>query len=156
MQDSGRIVCYKALSQLLPPVDLEEYFLPAAQKRASPCSGLKWRKLAHTLRLSTNDNVVYDNQKTTTTIRVSFSICQESPSDAARSLVTRLLKWRKAEKKMSDKPKTLLDYTVRGILMGGSVGVFAGLLFIDMSRGLFLGMLCGALAGITLHNKQAK
>ncbi len=57
---------------------------------------------------------------------------------------------------MGDKPKTLLDYTVRGILMGGSVGVLAGLLFVDMSRGLFLGMLCGALAGITLHSRQAK
>lgn len=55
---------------------------------------------------------------------------------------------------MTDKPKTIFDFMVRGILLGGSLGVIAGWLFIDMARGLFLGMLCGALAGLTLYHRM--
>ncbi len=51
-----------------------------------------------------------------------------------------------------------LDYITRGILVGGALGVFAGLL--GITRGLFwgcgLGMIAGFLAGITLANRAKK
>ncbi|EPR31011.1 hypothetical protein dsat_1138 [Alkalidesulfovibrio alkalitolerans DSM 16529] len=52
--------------------------------------------------------------------------------------------------------KDITDYLARGILIGGSLGVVAGLLFTTLERGLFLGMLCGAFAGATLYTRSLK
>lgn len=58
---------------------------------------------------------------------------------------------------MADKDKSITDALVRGILLGGSVGVIAGLvLSLDLARALFLGMLCGVLGAITLHGRARK
>lgn len=51
----------------------------------------------------------------------------------------------------------MANYIVRGILIGGSLGVFAGLLGImDMGRGAALGMIGGFFAGLTLEKKRSK
>lgn len=56
-----------------------------------------------------------------------------------------------------DKSKSTTDYLVRGILIGGSLGVFAALLgFVDMGRGLALGMVAGFAAGFTMAKKREK
>ncbi|WP_202593880.1 hypothetical protein [Desulfohalovibrio reitneri] len=52
------------------------------------------------------------------------------------------------------KPKTILDFVARGILIGGALGVLAGMFVLTIQRGLFLGMLVGALAGLTLYNRR--
>lgn len=57
---------------------------------------------------------------------------------------------------MSDKNLNVTDYLARGILIGGSLGVIGGWLFFDFRRGLFLGMLCGALAGLTYAARRNK
>jgi len=50
-----------------------------------------------------------------------------------------------------------MNYTVRGLLIGGSLGVFAALFgLFAMGRGLVLGMVAGALAGWTMERKRAK
>lgn len=50
-----------------------------------------------------------------------------------------------------------MNIIVRGILIGGSLGVFAGLLGVtSMSRGLLLGGLVGILAVLTMNNKREK
>jgi len=48
-----------------------------------------------------------------------------------------------------------LNHLARGILIGGSLGVFAGWLIpgAQMGRMVFLGLLCGCLAGVTLKNR---
>ncbi len=49
------------------------------------------------------------------------------------------------------------SYIVRGILIGGSLGVFAGLFgWVDIFRGAALGMIGGFFAGITLEKRRAK
>jgi F0F1-type ATP synthase assembly protein I len=53
-----------------------------------------------------------------------------------------------------DSAMTLLDAAVRGILLGGGMGAIASWFFMDLGRGLFLGMLVGCLAGVTI--KAAK
>lgn len=51
----------------------------------------------------------------------------------------------------------LQSHIVRGILIGGSIGVLAGVFkFVDMGRGAALGMLMGFLAGLHLERKRAK
>ncbi|WP_460030726.1 hypothetical protein [Megalodesulfovibrio paquesii] len=46
---------------------------------------------------------------------------------------------------------------MRGILIGGSLGVFAALLgFVDMGRGAAWGMLGGFFAGLTLARRARK
>ncbi len=58
---------------------------------------------------------------------------------------------------MADKNKSITDALVRGILLGGSVGVIAGLvLAMDLSRALFLGMLCGVLGAVTSYSRARK
>jgi len=49
------------------------------------------------------------------------------------------------------------NYLIRGILIGGSLGVFAGLLgWMDMARGAALGMVGGFLAGLTLARRRSR
>lgn len=49
------------------------------------------------------------------------------------------------------------DHLVRGILVGGSVGVFAGLLgFAELGRGAALGMLMGFFAGLTMARRAER
>ncbi len=51
----------------------------------------------------------------------------------------------------------MVSYIVRGILIGGSLGVFAGLAgLFPISRGLALGMVAGFFAGITLEKRREK
>lgn len=51
--------------------------------------------------------------------------------------------------------KDLSDYLVRGILIGGSLGVLAGVFnFMDMARGAGLGMIMGFIAGLTLARRE--
>jgi hypothetical protein len=47
-----------------------------------------------------------------------------------------------------------LNHLARGIILGGSLGVFAGWLIpgAEMGRMVFLGLLCGCLAGVTMKN----
>ncbi|MBI5518821.1 MAG: hypothetical protein HY916_02035 [Desulfovibrio sp.] len=47
-----------------------------------------------------------------------------------------------------------LNYLARGIIIGGSLGVFAGWIIpgVEMGRMLGLGLLCGCLAGVTMKN----
>ncbi len=50
----------------------------------------------------------------------------------------------------------MANYIVRGILIGGSLGVFAGILgIVDMGRGAALGMIGGFFAGLTLEKKRS-
>lgn len=48
-----------------------------------------------------------------------------------------------------------LNHLARGIIIGGSLGVFAGWLIpgAEMGRMVFLGLLCGCLAGVTMKNR---
>jgi hypothetical protein len=48
-----------------------------------------------------------------------------------------------------------LNHLARGILIGGSLGVFAGWAIpgAEMGRMVFLGLLCGCLAGVTMKNR---
>ncbi len=50
------------------------------------------------------------------------------------------------------------NYVVRGIMIGGSVGVLASLagLGVDMMHGAALGMIAGFLAGLTLARRQER
>ncbi len=50
------------------------------------------------------------------------------------------------------------DFIVRGIMLGGSIGVFGALLgYSDsMGRAFFLGMFGGAFAGYTLYKIREK
>lgn len=49
-----------------------------------------------------------------------------------------------------------MNYTMRGLLIGGSLGVFAGLFgLFTIGRGLVLGSVAGALAGWTMERKRA-
>ncbi|EPR43646.1 hypothetical protein dsx2_2263 [Desulfovibrio sp. X2] len=57
---------------------------------------------------------------------------------------------------MSDKNLNVTDFLARGILIGGALGVVGGWLIADMRRGLFLGMLCGALAGLTIAARRRR
>ncbi|MDL2313416.1 hypothetical protein LJC36_00375 [Desulfovibrio sp. OttesenSCG-928-C14] len=60
---------------------------------------------------------------------------------------------------MADKKeKGPLDYMVRGILVGGAVGVFAGLLNVlsSLAVGAALGMLAGFFAGLTMAKKASR
>ncbi len=57
---------------------------------------------------------------------------------------------------MSKRELNVTDYLARGILIGGSFGIIGGWLFLDFRRGLFLGMLCGALAGLTYAARRSK
>lgn len=41
------------------------------------------------------------------------------------------------------------DAIVRGIIMGGSIGLIAGWFGMNPSRALALGLICGLLAGVT-------
>ncbi len=51
----------------------------------------------------------------------------------------------------------MANYLVRGILIGGSLGVFAGLFgIVNMARGAALGMLAGFFAGLTMERRRAK
>ncbi len=51
----------------------------------------------------------------------------------------------------------MANYIVRGILIGGSLGVFAGLFgFFTLARGAALGMVAGFFAGLTMENRRAK
>lgn len=53
--------------------------------------------------------------------------------------------------------KNVTDALVRGILLGGSVGIVGGLvLSMDLSRALFLGMLCGVLGAVTSYARSRK
>lgn len=47
------------------------------------------------------------------------------------------------------------NYLVRGIIIGGSLGVFAALLGFtdDMGRAFGVGMFAGALAGLTMQRR---
>ncbi|THB66232.1 MAG: hypothetical protein D6E12_10970 [Desulfovibrio sp.] len=59
---------------------------------------------------------------------------------------------------MAKEAPTGMDYLVRGILIGGSLGVFIGLsgiLDINIARGAGLGMIAGFLGGLTLARKRA-
>lgn len=60
---------------------------------------------------------------------------------------------------MAEKPKlTGIDYIVRGILIGGSMGVLVsitGIFEIDIFRGGGLGMVAGFLGGLTLARTRA-
>lgn len=50
-----------------------------------------------------------------------------------------------------------MNYIARGILIGGSLGVIAGLLGVfTAGRGMVLGMIAGFLAGWTMERKRAK
>ena len=50
--------------------------------------------------------------------------------------------------------KTMANYIVRGILIGGSLGVFAGILgIVDMGRGAALGMIGGFFCRIDAGEK---
>lgn len=50
-----------------------------------------------------------------------------------------------------------MNNIVRGILIGGSIGVFAGLAGVtDMGRGLMLGGLVGILAVLTMQGRREK
>lgn len=48
------------------------------------------------------------------------------------------------------------NYIVRGILIGGSLGVFAALFGLtdNMPRALGMGMIAGALAGYTIQRRR--
>lgn len=50
------------------------------------------------------------------------------------------------------------DYIVRGILIGGSIGVFAALMGIlsNLFWGCGLGMIAGFLAGLTMAKRRKK
>jgi hypothetical protein len=49
----------------------------------------------------------------------------------------------------------MANYIVRGILIGGSLGVFGALFgLVDMGRGIALGMVGGFVAGLTLAKKR--
>jgi membrane associated rhomboid family serine protease len=49
------------------------------------------------------------------------------------------------------------NYLVRGILIGGSLGVLAGVFgLVNIGRGAALGMIGGFFAGITLAKRQEK
>ena len=52
--------------------------------------------------------------------------------------------------------KTYIDnYIVRGIIIGGSLGVFAALMgFTEMGRSFGVGMFAGALAGLTMQRRR--
>lgn len=47
-----------------------------------------------------------------------------------------------------------LNYLARGVIIGGSLAVMAGWFIpgVEMSRMLFLGLLVGCLAGVTMKN----
>ncbi len=56
---------------------------------------------------------------------------------------------------MADKHVT--DALVRGILLGGSVGIIGGLvLSMELSRALLLGMLCGVLGAVTSYSRSKR
>ena len=56
----------------------------------------------------------------------------------------------------ADVTMTKTDAIVRGILIGASIGVFAGLAGImEIYRGAFLGGLVGVLAGLTMADKRS-
>jgi len=56
-----------------------------------------------------------------------------------------------------DKNPSRVDTMVKGILLGGSIGIIAGLVMsIDLPRALLLGMLCGVLGAATLHGRPRK
>ncbi|MDK2956003.1 MAG: hypothetical protein PWQ57_1499 [Desulfovibrionales bacterium] len=59
------------------------------------------------------------------------------------------------QNKETDLEKTL-DALAKGILAGGALGAVAGWFFMDFSRALLLGLVCGFLAGAThrLHQKR--
>ncbi len=42
-----------------------------------------------------------------------------------------------------------MDALVKGILVGGSVGVLGGIFFLDMRRGFTLGLIAGFFAAVT-------
>jgi membrane associated rhomboid family serine protease len=49
------------------------------------------------------------------------------------------------------------SHIVRGILIGGSIGVLAGVFGVfDMARGAALGMIAGFFAGWTLEKKRER
>lgn len=48
-----------------------------------------------------------------------------------------------------------LHYMARGILLGAGLGGLGGFLgLLDPMRGVFLGGLCGVVAGLTLHARR--
>ncbi|MGE4299191.1 MAG: hypothetical protein AB7E47_14330 [Desulfovibrionaceae bacterium] len=53
-------------------------------------------------------------------------------------------------------PKDPPNYLVRGILLGASLGVFAGLFGLDMGRSVAWGMVGGFFAGLTLEKKRER
>lgn len=59
---------------------------------------------------------------------------------------------------MTDRNLSSADYVVRGIMIGGAVGVFGALL--GFSRSLFwgagIGMIAGCFAGITMYKRMQK
>lgn len=57
---------------------------------------------------------------------------------------------------MANKDLNSGDYIARGILIGGSIGVFAGLLGLVQSLfwGCGLGMIAGFLAGLTVASRR--
>lgn len=59
---------------------------------------------------------------------------------------------------MAKKELEGLDYITRGILIGGSIGVFAALLDIlpSLFWGCGLGMIAGFLAGVTMAQRRKK
>lgn len=48
------------------------------------------------------------------------------------------------------------NYLVRGIVLGGSLGAFAGLCGMDMGRSIAWGMVGGFFAGLTLEKRREK
>lgn len=51
---------------------------------------------------------------------------------------------------MPEKTKSILsDCAVRGLILGGSIGLVAGLFGMDRMRAMILGLLCGFFAGLT-------
>ncbi len=60
------------------------------------------------------------------------------------------------EEKIGKSAEQMLESVARGILVGGSIGAIAGWFFMDFQRALFLGMLVGCIAGITMKNVKDK
>lgn len=58
--------------------------------------------------------------------------------------------------KDNDDSSLVLQALVRGILIGASLGIVAGLFFMDGARALALGGICGAFAGLTHYKLREK
>lgn len=54
-----------------------------------------------------------------------------------------------------DKRNLLAQSLYKGVLVGGSLGVLAGIFVIDPPRAFFLGVGCGLLAGWTFYKRES-